>query len=942
MFRIRRREPLPRGSLRWLIVVIILIVLYTLAGIARSIYADWLWFQSLGFASVYSTEIITRVLLFIVGAGLFLIAAAINLTIARHLLPAGHDESFIADIDPETLRRIVTVGIIAGALFMATVFGSVAASEWATLLRFVHAARFGLTDPTFKRDVSFYTFTLPWLRFLQSWMLGALFTLVVGVVTLYAFHFSMQNFTVRVGRAIKIHVGILVVLLLADFIWSYILSIYELDFSTSGVVFGATYTDLHARLPAYLVLIVLTGLAALLVLVDLAANGYVLAGAGIVVWLVAAVIGLGVYPSIVQRLSVQPNELNKESQYIKRNIDMTRWAYNLKEIDLRSYPADASVSQAQAKQNTDTIDNIRLWDPRPLGQTYSQLQEIRPLYVFPDVTVDRYTLDGKYREVTLSPRELDQGRLAPNARSWVNLKTLFTHGYGAVLSPVNQVTSDGLPVLFLKDIPPTGIPSLTKPQIYFGLRTAPYVVVHTRGEEFDYPTANGDQYSTYQANSGVLLNSFLRKLVYAWEFGDTNILISNQITNQSRLLYRRDIQDRIRTIAPFLQLDHDPYTVIANNQIYWIQDAYTTTSDFPYSEPSNSGLNYIRNSVKVVIDAYSGETTFYLIDPNDPIAATYAKIFPKLFRPFDQMPVELRSHIRYPEDLFQVQSEIYRAYHMTDPRTFYNKEDLWDIPREVLNQSGQTEAVQPYYVIMRLPGEQHEEFVLIRPFTPANKPNAIAFFAARSDQPNYGKASVYAFPKGKQVFGPGQIEAEIDQYPPISQQFSLWNQSGSRVVRGNLLLIPIAGSYLYVEPIYLQAQQSQLPQLQRVVVVNGQQIAMEPTLEDSLNVVFSNAPPTLPTTAGVPASASASVGAVTATVTPAPAASPPAATGTAATGVPTPTATDVPGLAREAQDDYDRAQQRLRQGDLAGYQQELARMKAALDRLAQLAGTPHP
>lgn len=945
VFRIGRRERLPRGMARWLLVVAIVLVLYTVAGILRSIYADWLWFQSLGFASVYATEILTKTWLFFAGAGLFLVFAVVNLVMASRLAPQGYEQSFIAEFDPPTLRRMVAVGLIAASLFFAVIFGTVASGEWSTVLQYFHGAHFGLVDPAFKRDVGFYTFSLPALRFFQSWFLGAVAVVLLGVVGVYVFVFSLQNFVPEVSRKVKAHVGILLILLLAAFVWSYILSIYELDFSTSGVVFGATFTDMHARLPAYIILIALAGLVALLIVWDIVRGGYIVSGAGIVIWLVALVLVLGIYPASVQRLSVQPNELNAEQTYIQRNIDMTRIAYGLNSIDSQPYAADPNLSQAQVQANTDTIDNIRLWDPRPLQLTYSQLQEIRPLYTFSTVSVDRYTIDGKYREVTLSPRELDQTRIAANAQSWVNLKTFFTHGYGAVLSAVNEVAAGGLPNLLLKDIPPTGQPSLTKPQIYFGMKTDPYVIVDTRNQEFDYPQANSDQLTTFDANTGVRLNSYFRRLIYAWELGDTNILISSQITDQSQLLYHRDIQDRIQQIAPFLQLDHDPYIVIANNQLYWIQDAYTWSNDFPYSEPSSFGYNYIRNSVKVVVDADTGATTFYLIDPTDPIAETYASIFPKLFRPIDDMPPELRAHLRYPQDLFEVQSDIYRAYHMQDARTFYNKEDLWDIPQEVIDT--QAEPVVPYYVIMRLPGQSKEEFVLIRPFTPANKPNAIAFFAGRSDGANYGKASVYVFPKSIQVFGPSQIEARIDQNPLISPQFTLWNQSGSRVVRGNLLMIPISGSYLYVEPIYLQAEQSQLPQLQRVIVVDGESIAMEPTLADSLSVVLGQQAPSPIAAAapGGPAPPATTALAAQATAT---AASTPATPVAAVTpsfippSVASPAATDVSGLAREASADYDQAQQQLRQGNFAAYQQDLEQMKAALDRLVQLSPTPAP
>jgi len=555
-----------------------------------------------------------------------------------------------------------------------------------------------------------------------------------------------------------------------------------------------------------------------------------------------------------------------------------------------------------------TINNIRLWDHRPLKDTYNQIQAIRLYYDFHDVDVDRYIINGEYRQVMLSARELSAEKLAEEAQTWVNRRLQFTHGYGIALSPVNEVSAEGLPVLLVKDIPPIGDFNIEQPQIYFGEKTDHYIIVETKTQEFDYPMGDENVYGYYQGKDGVSLGSFTRRLVYAWQFGDLNILISGELTPESRVLYYRNIRERVNHLAPFLELDSDPYLVVMEGRLFWIQDAYTTTDRYPYSEPLGGGLNYIRNSVKAVIDAYDDSVTFYVTDPEDALIRTYQAIFPELFVPAGQMPESLRVHLRYPEGMFNIQAAVYQSYHMRDARVFYNKEDLWAVPKEFY--AGKEQPMEPYYIIMRLPDEEKEEFLLMLPFTPVRKNNTIGWLAARSDGENYGKLLAYLFPKERLVYGPSQIENRIQQDTVITEQLALWGRGGSRVIRGNLLLIPLGESNLYVEPVFLQAETGGLPQLKRVIVVVGEQIAMEPTLKQSIAAIFgAEAPPAELPVVKPPAPAEPEE----------------------------PVAGEIANLIDEAQQHYNKAQQHLKAGDWAGYGKELDALKAVLDRLAELA-----
>ncbi len=578
---------------------------------------------------------------------------------------------------------------------------------------------------------------------------------------------------------------------------------------------------------------------------------------------------------------------------------------------MKPFPAEQGLTFQSLQDNPATINNIRLWDWRPLMDTYAQLQEIRTYYRFLDVDIDRYQIDGAYQQVTLTAREMVPSLLQANAQTWVNLHLLFTHGNGVVMSPVTRKSAEGLPEFYLKDIPPiaTGGPAVTEPRIYFGEGSGGYVIVKSSTPEFDYPKGKDNAYTNYTGADGIDIGSAFWRSLFAWHFNDVNILLSNYITADSRIMIHRNIKDRIETLAPFLRLDHDPYVVVSDGRLYWIQDAYTTSDWFPYSQPQpGSGINYIRNSVKVVVDAYNGTTTFYVMDAPDPIITTYRHIFPTLFKPFDAMPADLQRHIRYPEDLFHVQALQYRAYHMDSPEVFYNREDLWQFPREPTSPDGHADGTRmaPYYMIMRLPGEPRAEFFLMLPMVPSQRENMIAWLAARCDPPDYGKLIVYEFPKEKLVYGPFQIEARINQNTDISQQISLWNQMGSRVIRGSLLVVPIENSILYVSPLYLRAELGQLPELKRVIAGYGDRVVMEDTLPEALAALFKDSvpPSALPAAAQVPLTGPAS------------------------------------GAAREALAHYQRAIERLKAGDWSGFGSELDALRPLLEQLNRQATSP--
>ena len=900
-------QPAQRGhTAKIIIIVAAVIILFIALTIAKEFYTEWLWFSSLGYGSVYATILKTRVLLFFSAAIIFSILFFGNLVLAARLAPNGGTHFWPWTIAPQS-QQGVKWGVILGTALLSLIFGLVAQGNWEIVLQFFNGQPFGITDPAFHKEISFYVFSLPFLHMLRSWFLAALIISLLGSAAIYVLGYGTQRLKFDLARPVLTHACGLAIAILGLFAWGYWLGIWELVFSTRGVVFGASFADMHAKLPAQWILLVVVIICMGVFVASVLRRNYRWALYGIGGWVVAAIIVGAIFPALIQRFQVEPSELAREKPYIEYNIQSTREAFALSHVKEEAFPAEKSPSAQDIAQNEATINNIRLWDHRPLKDTYNQIQAIRLYYDFYDVDADRYIIDGEYRQVMLSARELSAEKLAGEAQTWVNRRLQFTHGYGVAMSPVNEVSAEGLPELMIKDIPPIGKLDIEQPQIYFGEKTNDYVIVNTKTEEFDYPMGNENVYGHYQGEDGVNIGSFIRRVVYAWQLSDFNILISGELTSESRVLYYRNIQERVNHLAPFLELDSDPYVVVMDGRLFWIQDAYTTTDRYPYSEPLRSGLNYIRNSVKVVIDAHDGSVTFYVVDPEDALIRTYQSIFPKLFVSAEQMPEFLRAHLRYPEDMFNIQASVYQSYHMRDARVFYNKEDLWAVPREIY--AGREQLMEPYYIIMCLPGEEKEEFLLMLPFTPVNKNNTISWLAARCDGENYGKLLAYYFPKERLIYGPSQIENRIQQDTVITEQLALWGRGGSRVIRGNLLMIPLGKSNLYVEPVFLQAEAGGLPELKRVIVAAGEKIAMAPTLEESLAAIFgAEAPP------------------------PEPVVEPPAP---AEPGEPI--TAEVASLIEEAQQHYNKAQQYLRDGDWAGYGKELDALKAVLDRLAEFA-----
>ncbi len=945
---------MPEGSAmkRQVALIAALAALFLIAELAAgavTLYTDWLWFDSLGFQSIFATVLQAKVLAFLAGFVAFLVPAVASLLVARivmskHRTVSIREESgvaYIVQLGQDMPRRIVfyLAGLI--ALGMSVAMGFSAAGQWETLLKFLNGKSFGVADPLFNQDVGFYFFTLPLFRFLQGWLFGALaiillLTAAVYLVSVYEGQVGIDPGILSAHRPAKLHVMLLAALIALVMAASYRIQIYDLVFASHGVVSGAGFTDATARQMALWVLMAIMGITAALFLLSGFRRSFTLPLWGVGLWLAAAVLLGSVYPIVVQKLQVEPSELEKEKPYIASGVKMTRQAFGLDRVQEQDFKAEDAVNLEEINSNPDTIGNIRLWDHRPLQDTYNQIQAIRLYYDFHDVDVDRYSIGGKYRQVMLAARELSPDKLASQAQNWVTRRLQFTHGYGLVMSPVNEIVGEGLPNLLVKDIPPLGDIKIDKPQIYYGEVSSGYVIVKTTAQEFDYAKGDENVYGSYQGNGGgVQLDSLYKRLAYAWYFRDGNILFSGYLTPESRVLYFRDIQQRVQKIVPFLMLDKDPYMVAADGQLYWVQDAYTYGSDYPYSAPYQERVqvsvptkpggpatqqvrfgrefNYIRNSAKVVVNAYDGSVRFYLADTSDPLAAAYGSIFPALFSPMDQMPASLKTHVRYPEDLFKAQAEMYRTFHMQEPQVFYNREDLWSIPNESVGDTRQ--QVDPYYLIMRLPGEKSEEFLQLLPFSPSNKDNMIAWLAARSDGENYGKLIVYKYPKDKLIYGPMQVEARVNQDPTISAQFTLWGQRGSQVTRGNLLAIPVGQANLYVMPIYLQADRGSIPELKRVIVSTGNKVVMEATLGEALNKLYDGKLALTP--AAQPAAAAAGGGAAA-----------PAQQGGA-----TPAPANISDLVKSAQDHYNRAQDRMKAGDWAGYGDELKKLEADLTAL---------
>lgn len=921
--RIRRPRG-PRGDRRRRLIIIAAAVIAGLIGLGAwaTFYTDLLWFREVGFTDVFWTQLRTKALLGLAFGGAFALLLLLNLwvvtkvTSPQRLFSVGDEALARYRTAMQPYVRWIIVGL---ALLFGLFAGSGATAQWRNWLLFSNSVDFGQTDPVFAKDLGFYVFRLPFHRFLLTWGLSSLVIITLAVA---AAHYVMGGIRPaargeRVAPEVRAHLSVLlgsIVLLKA---WGYRLDQFDLLYSPRGTVTGASYTDIHAQLPALRLLVIMALVVGVLFLVNVRIRAWILPVGGIALLALTSIFAGGVYPTVVQRLRVNPVERIREQPFIERNIQATRDAFGIDDenVTVARYPARGSVSPQELRANRETVQNIRLWRPQPvLAAAYQQLQRIRPYYEFTDVDVDRYQVGNRRQQVMIAPREVSQRGLPDDSRTWVNRHLVYTHGFGYVASQVSSVTPEGQPVFLVKDIPPKAPPGLAveQPRVYFGeSEEVRFVVTNTGVKELDFPTEEGFEENVYEGKGGIPAKGFLRRAAFAWRFRDVNLLISGAIKGDSKILFRRRIEDRVRHVAPFLQFDGDPYAAVAGGRIVYIVDGFTTTSMFPYSQrldlaEHTRGLrgdaNYVRNSVKAVVDAYDGTVTLYGWDERDPVLRAWRKAFPGSITPRSEMSKDLLSHVRYPEDMFRLQTDRYTLYHMTDPDDFYSREDAWSIPGDPTQGGTEAPPMDPYYLMMRLPGSERQEFVLVRPFTPSNRPNMIGWMAARNDPEVYGELRAFQLPKESLVFGPQQVFSRMNNFPAFSEERTLFTRAGSNVIFGDLLVIPIGDSFIYVQPVYLVGEGSQLPELKRVLVVAGANVGLGATLGEALEAAVTGRQ-------AAPAEE----------------------------GAPEPAAS-VAQLIDEALDRYARAQEALRRGDLAAFQAHLNAMKRALDRADQASG----
>jgi uncharacterized membrane protein (UPF0182 family) len=911
-------------------ILAVLIVLGLLGG-AVTLITDVMWYDALGRRDVLQTRLWAQVILFLIGFVAMLVPALLSIWLARRIAPQAPVRR-LGGIELPDASRLIGVGLAALAVLLALGSGAAWSGNWETILVFLNGEAWGTKDPTLGRDIGFYVFDLPFWRFVQGWAMTTL--IIVGLLTLGAYAARALRWQFHLSAPVRAHLSVIGALLLVVIAAGYQFDIAELAYSTSGWngnVQAALYTDMNARLPASVILtVVALAAAALLLLNTWFKTLWLLALAG-GAWIVLSVVVGGLYPSFVQTVQVNPNELNVERPYLRKHIEATRAAYDIDAIQARRFTGEQDLTRAVLSEDAATIDNLRLWDYRPLLTTFGQEQILRFYYEFLDVDIDRYEIGGEQRQIMLSARELDVDKFGAD-RTWTNEHLVYTHGYGITAVPVDAVTPQGTPDYLVSGINREPQLPIGEPRIYFGEATNSWVVTSTDTNEFDYPVdtdgAEGDAETVWSGTTGIGIGNPITRALFALRFSDFNLLISSQLTDESEVLFRRNIRERVSEIAPFLEYDDDPYLVSADDRLLWVWDAYTITNRYPNAQPLPgtsrfAGANYLRNSVKVVIDAYDGTVRFFLSDPDDPIIAAYARIFPTLFEPMEAMPAELVPHLRYPEDLFLAQNEAFLLYHLpaTDAgaSTFYNQDDRWAIPTDA--STGTDAPMEPYYVIMRIPGEEQAEFVLIQPLVPEGRRNMIAWVAARMDPGHYGEKIAFQFPTGTTTHGPEQIEARIGQDDAISEQFTLWTNAGSSVVRGNLLVLPIGDDgLLYVEPVFLRAEGAPFPEFVRVIMVDQQRVAFAETVEDGLRQLLGEAEPP-PPEEPEPSEPGES---------PAPSPSP----GESPGELPS----DVEGLIVEAQRLYDEAQSALDRGDLGTYQQRIDDLAEVLDRLGELTG----
>ncbi|QHI72363.1 UPF0182 family membrane protein [Aminipila terrae] len=943
---------------------IILLVLVILLGLFVSLigfFTDFLWFKELNYVSVFFTKLFTQLK---IGVPTFVVISALAYLYLKVLKRGYFKKVQSSDVVSEKVLNRTALGLSAAfGLLLST---SVASNLWFEILQYMNSTSFGVKDPLFGNDVSFYVFKLQFISGLNSIGLGIIIAFAILTFVFYVILLSLrrpqffespepepehvfdENDNVRQGNFGKNHFGgpfgdifnkamgsqgktsrpfkkkqfddhnlkqllgiaskqiiILGVLFFLMVGVDFLLKQYTLLFTQSmGVVYGAGFTSVKVTLWVYRVLMVLAVVAAVVFATGIARKKYRVILTVPVIMIAIGLVGVGA-TVLVQNLIVSPDEINKESPYLKNNIKYTQAAYDLQNVTIKPFAASNTLSKGDILNNMESISNIRINDYDPAKKFYTQTQSIRSYYAFNDVDVDRYFVNGEYTQTFLAAREIDETQIR---EEWLNKHLKYTHGYGITLSRVDKVTASGQPDMLISGIPPVSQVNeinIKRPEIYFGELTNNYILTNTNEEEFDYPNGEDNKYAIYKGKAGIKLN-LLNRVMFAIKEQSLKLLVSTNITNDSRIIINRNIEKRVQKIMPYLQYDDDPYIVAADGKLYWMIDAYTVSGNYPYSEPfTQAGYNYIRNSVKVVIDAYNGDTSFYLVDDKDPIATTYKKIYPELFKDFKEMPESIQAHIRYPNKLFNIQANVYKRYHMNDVKVFYQGEDLWDIANEIYGT--QEAPIKPNYYIMKLPGETRAEFVNTIPYTPRNKKNMTGLLVARNDGDNYGKIVLYQLPKDNTIYGPMQVEAQIDQNTEISKEFSLWNSSGSTYSRGNLFIIPIEQSLLYVEPVYLEATNSSIPEVKRVIVVYGDKIAYKETLSEALDSLFGENSTVQAGQEGVNAGEQ---------------------------GTTTPEQMSTAQLITKANEEFDLAQDAQRNGDWAGYGEHITTLEKYLRLLA--------
>lgn len=922
------------------IIVAVLALLVIFGGALVTLYTDYLWFKDLHYQQVFTTRLLTQLKVgFLLGFVFFAIIYG-NLWYARRIAPpsppVGIEQQLLERLG-RLARRGLGLLLFAGSIVVSVMVGLEAATHWQEWLMYANASAFGAADPVFGKDIGFYVFQLPFLSYLYHWLFFALAASTIAAVGLHYADEAIEVFGNRLQFApkVKAHIFLLIAAMFLLKAWGYRLGMYNLLFARGNLFDGAGYTEVNANLPVLWVLLVTAIVGGLMVLVNITRRGIGYGVAALVGVVGLSIVVGGGYPAIVQRYSVQPNELEYQSPYISRAVEATQKAYGLTEVTPRAFAAENNLTAQQIEANRATVENIRLWGKDQIQAQYNQLQTVQQYYHFQDVDVDRYWLtervtgEKRYRQVWLGARELPQSQLPENAQTWINKYLKYTHGYAYCMSPVNEINPEGKPLFFVNDIPPSATVDIPIEQmgVYFGELTDDRVFVKTSAEEYDYPMGSGSSIATkYEGNAGIKMGSLWRKLLFSLRFQDVNLILNENIQPDSRVLFRREIGERIETLLPFLQFDTDPYLVTVKGRLYWMRDAYTVSDAYPYSKYYGTAgyeFNYIRNSVKVVVDAYSGKVDAYIITKPlaDPIIRTYDKIFPGIFKPISEMPKELQAHIRYPEDLFRIQTAVYARYHYSAkrPQDFYGNSDLWEIP-QTANLTGsagaQSEFMEPYYVIMKLPNGASEEFILMTPYVHSGaRKNMVAWMCAKCDQPDYGRLVLYQLPT-KNVNGPQQVATFVSQDPNISQQLTLWNKEGSSVGTGNMLIIPVESAFLYVVPVYLSSTTSgtEIPEIKRVVVALGDRVAMAPTLNDSLSALIGE-------TISVPAQTGMAAGA------------PGKPGGPASAKAIITTSADLAQLVGQANSEYAKAQEALRGGNWAEYGQRMTALDKVLKQL---------